>query len=133
MRPEEIEIGATYRGKNGVLRTVTGYGSSEDYLIWGWTADRLPYGGFTGSTKVTDRKAFAKWAVEPVVQRFDWVRTRAREIAGDHFDRCDGTALLAPLKITRDDYIERAYHTHIEAAETDWKVSSLSKIPGSLT
>lgn len=62
MKPDQITIGKTYvGGKNRERRTVVGYGAHENWIRWGQTRDRLPYGGFV-STRVTSRASFAKWA-----------------------------------------------------------------------
>ncbi len=65
MKPAEITVGETYRGRNGVLRTVTGYGAHEDWIMWARTADRLPLGGFVNK-HCTSRKGFAAWALERI-------------------------------------------------------------------
>lgn len=62
MKPEEIEIGASYLGgKKGESRTVLGWGYSRDHLLWAPTRERLPYGGFAKS-QGCETKTFAKWA-----------------------------------------------------------------------
>lgn len=66
MRPDDIKLGATYRGgKNGELRTAVNYGSSKAWLCWAPTSERLPLGGFV-RTKCTSTESFAKWATEAV-------------------------------------------------------------------
>lgn len=66
MKPDEIEVDRTYRGGlHGDLRTVTGYGSSKEWVIWAPTHERLPLGGFV-NTRCTSRGSFAKWATEVI-------------------------------------------------------------------
>lgn len=64
LKASDIELGATYGGgKNGDRRTVVRWGSSEKWLCWAPTRERLPYGGFA-NTRCTGTAAFAKWATE---------------------------------------------------------------------
>ena len=55
--PKKTYIG----GKNDERRTVVSWGSSETYVVWGRTSERLPLGGFV-NTRCTSRASFAKWA-----------------------------------------------------------------------
>lgn len=58
----DIVIGGTYSGgKNGDLRTAVRWGSSEAWLCWAPTRERLPLGGFV-RTRCTSTAYFAKWA-----------------------------------------------------------------------
>ena len=59
---EEITPKKTYiGGKNDERRTVVSWGSSETYVVWGRTSERLPLGCFV-NTRCTSRASFAKWA-----------------------------------------------------------------------
>lgn len=62
MKPSDIQPGRSYiGGKNGVSRTVVSYGSSQNWVCWAPTSERLPLGGFT-TTTCTSRANFARWA-----------------------------------------------------------------------
>lgn len=62
MKTEEINPGSTYiGGKDKQRRTVVSFGSSPDWVIWGRTRERLPFGGFS-ETRCTSTKSFARWA-----------------------------------------------------------------------
>ncbi len=64
MKVSELEIGKTYAGGNiGERRTLTGWGSSDKYICYGRTVERLPYGGFV-KTVCIRTESFANWAVE---------------------------------------------------------------------